>query len=274
MNVCIRNTFVSLWLYFGALSLSAQGACFYLPFINDVPTGSNRLMPVKCINLDSVLSLQLLIRWDPTVLRYLTIDQLGIPGLAFNDFNAANAIDSGYVRLQFEGNTSLPPGTSVPDSSTVFRLRFNVIGPDTSSTPVKITELLTFPPLIYELIKVRPDTSAVGYYMGDCAHTNGFVAVGYTVSASEPQATALPISVAPNPFLVSTSLQYFLDESADIQIVICNMLGQVVFQKQVLNQSAGQHGMVIENGMLGAAGVYSLTIRAGQKFATQKIISQ
>ena len=196
--------------------------------------GSNRLMPVKAINLDSILSLQLLIRWDPTVLRYVTIDQLGIPGLAFNDFNTANALDSGYIRLQFEGNTALPPGTSVADSTTVFRLRFNVIGPDTSSSPVKITELLTFPPLIYELIKVRPDTSTVGYYIGDCAHTNGFVAVGYTVSATEPQANTLPISLAPNPFLVSTTLQYFLEETTDIQIVISNMLGQVVFQKQIL----------------------------------------
>lgn len=272
MNVCARNTFVSLWLFFGVLSLSAQGACFYFPFINNASPGSSKLMPLKVINLDSAVAVQLVVRWDPAVLQYTNIDNLMLGDLSFADFNTARALDSGYVRMQWEGATSLPPGTSVPDSSTIFRMRFKVIGPDTSSTPVKITELLTFPPLNFEVIKVQADTSNVAYGLSDCLPSNGFVAVGYTVSAEEPEALEIPLSISPNPFLVSAQLDFFLTETAEVQAFISDAMGRIVFEKNFFSLPPGQHGMVIENEMLGAPGVYALTLRAGRKIATQKFV--
>jgi hypothetical protein len=272
MNVCVRNTFISLWLLFGAASLSAQGVSFYFPYLNDVMPGTNKLMPLRVVNFDSVVSLQLVIRWDPAVLKYVNIDQLNLPGLSGADFNINNAIDSGYVRLQWEGPSTLPPGTSVPDSSVILRFRFNIIGPDTSSSPVKITELLTFPITNLEVVKVLPDTSAVAYEVDDCIITNGFVAVGYTVSANEPQALELPLTLAPNPFLVYTQLDYNLEETSDVQLVISDVNGKIVQQEQFFRLPPGQHGMVIEKDRLGAPGVYALRLQAGPKIATRTLV--
>jgi len=271
MNVCIRNTFVSLWLLFVAVSLSAQGASFYFPFLNNVTPGSIKLMPLKVLNLDSVASMQMVIRWDPKVLKYLSTTNFNFSDLSIADFNTARALDSGYVRIQWEG-TSAPPGFSVPDSSVIFRMRFEVIGSDTSSSPVKITELLDFPPTYFEIVKVRDDSTNEDYLLPECPITHGYIAVGYTVATGEPAENEVPISFSPNPFSVSTQLQFDLDETADVQVFITDALGRIVFEKRFFRLPSGQHGMVIENSMLGAPGLYCLTLRAGRKIAIRSLV--
>ncbi len=271
MNVCIRNTFISLWLLFAAVSLPAQGPSFYFPFINDAVPGSSKLMALKVLNLDSVVSMQMVIRWDPKVLKYLTISNFNFSDLGLADFNTARALDSGYVRLQWEGD-SAPPGFSVPDSSTIFRMRFEVIGPDTSSSPVKITELLEFPPTYFEIVKVRANGSNEDYLLTECPRTHGFIAVGFTVATDEPKANEIPLTLSPNPFTVSSQLLFDLNETADTQVFITDALGRVVYEKRFFKLPPGQHGMVIENGMLGAPGLYSLTLRAGRKTATRSLV--
>jgi len=273
MNVCVRNTFVSLWLFFGAMSLSAQGASFYFPTINNAVPGTNRQVALKAVNLDSIVAMQMVIRWNPQVLEFINTN-LYHPNfqnsLTGSNFNTARALDSGYVRLQWEGPTSLPPGISIPDSNSIFNFRFKIIGSDTSSSPIYITELLDFPPLNFEVVKVLPDTSNVGYGINDCPRTHGLVRVGFTVSANEAEALEIPFTLAPNPFLVSTQLNFELDETADTQLFITDAMGRIVFEKNFFSLSPGQHGMVIEKEILGAAGHYSLTLRAGRKIATKR----
>jgi len=271
MNVCIRNTFISLWLLFVSVSLSAQGASFYFPYINNATPGSTKLMPLKVLNLDSVVSMQMVIRWDPKVLKYISTTNFNFSDLSIADFNTARALDSGYVRIQWEGDIA-PPGFSVPDSSIIFRIRFEVIGADTSSSPVKITELLDFPPTFFEIVKVRADGSNEDYLQAECPRINGFVAVGFTVATAEPAENEVPITLSPNPFSVSTQLQFDLDEMADIQVFITDVLGRIVFEKRFFKLPPGQHGMVIENSMLGTPGLYSLTLRAGRKIATRSLV--
>ncbi len=272
MNVCARNTFVSLWLLFGAMSLSAQGTSFYFPFINNAVPGNIKLMPLKVLNLDSVVAIQMVIRWDPKVLKYLTIDNINLGDLSISDFNTSRAVDSGYVRIQWEGATSLPPGTSVADSSTIFRFRFNVIGPDSSCSPLKITEILDFPPLNFEVVKVLADTSNVGYNLDECPHYNGGVCVGFTLATTDAEANEIPLTLSPNPFLVSSQLDFFLKEAADTQLFITDAIGHIVFEKNFFTLSPGQHGMVIEKDSLGAPGLYSLTLRAGRKIVTRSFV--
>lgn len=276
MNVCIRNTFVSLWLVFATVTLSAQGPSFYFPLLDSVTSGAIApiSLPLKVVNLDSVVSMQLAIRWDPKVLQYHSIVNFNFSNLSISDFNISRALDSGYVRVQWEGPSSQPPGASVPDSTTIFRMRFKAIGPDTSSSPVKITELLNFPPTYFEIVKVNADSTNEDYLLPECPHQNGFVAIGFgLVSAGEPTVNEIPLSLAPNPFSVSAQLNFILDETADTQVFITDVMGRIVFQKNFFKCLPGQHGMVIENSMLAAPGVYSLTVQAGRKIATRSFVT-
>jgi hypothetical protein len=254
------------------VSLQAQGPSFYFPFYNNVAPGSVKLIPLKVANFDSVVSMQMVIRWNPKVLQFTSIPQFVLSGLQLADFNTSHALDSGYVRLQWEGATSSAPGISVPDSSSIFSIKFKVVGTDTSSSPIKITELLDFPPTYFEIVKVRADGSNEDYLLTECSRTYGFVAVGFTVATDEPKANEIPVSISPNPFSVSSQLQFDLDETADTQVFITDALGRVVYEKRFFKLPPGQHGMVIENAMLGAPGLYSLTLRAGRKTATRSLV--
>lgn len=271
MNVCLRNTFVALSLLMGAHLLQAQAPVFYLPSFNNASPGSNKIMPLKVVNLDSVVAMQLVLRWDPKVLKFLTVDQFNFGNLGLDDFNTTHALDSGFVRVQYEGSI-YPPGTSVPDSGTIFRLRFNVIGECTDSSPVKITEILDFPPLNFEVVKVRTDTSNYSYNLLQSEHYDGHIIVCYSVPATEPQASEIPVRLSSNPFSVSSKLEFELAENADIQILISDALGHITFKKNIFGLQNGQHGMVIEKDMLGTPGLYCLTLQAGRKIATLRFV--
>lgn len=271
MNVCLRNTFVCLWHLFGVLTLSAQGPSFYLPTVNNVAPGSTQLIELRAANLDSVVSMQMVVRWDPKVLKYITIDQFNFGNLTWSNFNSFNAVDSGYIRMQWEGPT-LPPGTSLVDSSRVFRLRFSAIGPNLTCSPIRVTELLSFPPTSFEIVKVRADTTNEDYLLHECQITDGFVCIGTSVHAAEPLENEMPISLSPNPFSEISQLNFELSESTDAQVIITDATGRVVLERNFFQLPAGQHGMVIEKSMLGATGVYSLTLRAGRKIATRRFV--
>lgn len=273
MSFRLRIALAVMWLCC-ACALSAQIG-FSMPFINGAATGSNKSLTVKVTNFDSIVSMQYVIRWDPTVLKYLTIDNFGaVPTLGLTHFNAANALDSGYVKLQWEGPNFFP-GVSVPDGTAIFRMRFNIIGPDTSSTIVKFTEITNTSPFIeFEVLKVvSPNGTIQAFDEHHCTLTHGFVAVGYTVATAEPTIQdALELTVAPNPITENTRADFFLEQTADVQILIADATGRIVFQKELPNLPSGKNGIDLDKAIFPAKGAYFLTVRAGSEMSVRPMI--
>lgn len=246
-----------------------------MPFINSAAPGMNKSMTVSVTNFDSIVSMQFVIRWDPTVLKYLVIDQFGpIPGLSISDFNITNAVDSGFVRLQWEGESYFP-GVSLPDTN-IFRLRLSVIGPDTSSSSIRFTEITNnFPALNFEIVKVASavDSSLIALGLDDCELTHGFIAVGYTVATEEPNAKdALKISISPNPFSNYAKVEFNLEQKADVQAIIADASGRLVFQKDMPQLPAGKNGFMVDQADFPTKGAYFLTIYAGSQHAVRTLI--
>ena len=262
-----------MWLLCASV-LPAQIELF-MPFLNGVQTGTNKLIPVRVVNFDSIVSIQLAVRWNPDVLRYSNIDQLNnLPFLSSNNFNVTNALDSGYIKFVWEGPNSFP-GTSVADSTTLFRLRFAVIGPDTSSSPIKITEIKnSFPQLDFEIVKViRPDSTLKAFELEECTLTHGFVAVGFTVATDEPGADdPFQLQVSPNPFSNNTHIAFFTEQTADVQIMILDAAGRLVFQKDMSQLPSGAHDLYIDQAIFSTKGAYYLNIRSGAQTAVRTMI--
>ncbi len=272
MNFRLRIAFAVLWLCSSAVLPAQVG--FSLPFLNAVSTGSNKAMPVKVTNFDSIVSMQYVIRWNPAVLRYITIDSFQLPNLGLNNFNVQRALDSGFVKLQWEGPDYFP-GISKPDNSAIFRLRFNVIGPDTSSTSVRFTEITnTFPVLDFEVLKViSPDSTIAAFNEHQCKLKNGFVAVGFTVDTEEPQGPeALRLTLAPNPFSENTRAEFYLAQTADVQAIVADAAGRILFQKDMPQLPSGKHGININKAVFPAKGAYFLTIRTGSQTSARTLI--
>lgn len=218
--------------------------------------------------------MQYVIRWNPAVLRYLTIDSFQLPNLSLNNFNTQRALDSGIVKLLWEG-PSFFPGISRPDNATIFRLRFNVIGPDTSSTAVRFTEITnTFPFLDFEVLKVISPDSTIGMLNEQqCKLKNGFVAVGFTVDTKEPQdPDALQLTLAPNPFSENTQVEFYIAQTADVQAIVTDVSGRILFQKDMPQLPSGKHGININKAIFPAKGAYFLTIRTGSQSSTRTLI--
>lgn len=218
--------------------------------------------------------MQYVIRWNPAVLKYITIDSFQLPSLAITNFNVQRALDSGIVRLVWEGPNSFP-GVSRPDNSTIFRLRFNVIGSDTSSTFVRLTEITnTFPTIDFEVVKViRPDSTIIGYDEQQCTLNHGFVAVGFTVGTQELDSSdALQLIVSPNPFSDNSRADFFLAQTADIQVIVADASGRILFQKDMPQLLPGKHGIDINKAVFPAKGAYFLTIRTGSQTSSRTLI--
>ena len=218
--------------------------------------------------------MQYVIRWNPAVLKYTTINNFGaVPNLDISKFNVLNAVDSGYIKMVWEGPNSFP-GTSVPDGTTIFRIRFNVIGADTSSTSVKFTEITNTSPFIeFEVAKTKADSTVIAFDEHTCKLTQGFVAVGYTVATQEPGETdALALSVSPNPFSENTKATFYLDQTADVQALISDASGRILFQQAMPHLPPGKHAIDIDKAIFPAKGAYFITIRAGSEMSVRPMI--
>ncbi|MBL7827191.1 MAG: T9SS type A sorting domain-containing protein [Saprospiraceae bacterium] len=270
MNIRLRIAFAVLWLCC-ASALSAQIG-FSMPFVNDAAPGSNKSLAVRVTNFDSIVSMQFVLRWNPAVLKFLTVDQFGLPTLGSGNFNTLRALDSGYVRLVWEGPNSFP-GTSVPDETTIFRMRYNVIGQDTSSSQVKFTEIdYSFPTTEFEILKViSPDSTIQAFNETQCDLDHGFVAVGYTVATDEVEIREIEMQVTPNPFSEKAQLAFTLEQTSDIEILISDLAGRVLHKMQMPRLPAGNHITDIDTATFPMKGAYFLTLSAGQQTSVRLI---
>jgi len=77
----------------------------------------------------------------------------------------------------------------------------------------------------------------------------------------------------PNPFNGVTTLNVSLVKSADLSVIVTNIVGQQVSNIQMGTVSAGNHTVAIDATKL-TSGIYFYTIKAGESTVTQKMIVQ
>jgi hypothetical protein len=255
MNVFTRLAFASL---FFALSqgIAAQNVTLAMPFLNNAQPTQNINLPVGVTGFTNVVSMQYVIKWDPTVLQFLTIDNFNLPLLSQGSFNTTAALDSGIVRVQYEATGNFD-GVSVANGTNIFRMRYKVIGAVNSSTPVCFIEKY---PTSMEITRVENGVT-VAYDENTIGQTCGFVAVGFTVDSNEPSsATDMAARIFPNPFVETTKVEFEQPEAGEVSIAVTDVTGNVVFQEKNW-WAAGRNATVLEKSDFPAKGTYFLTIK-------------
>ncbi len=102
---------------------------------------------------------------------------------------------------------------------------------------------------------------------------------GYTESLSVELTTekGLPIEIllkqnSPNPFNLSTSIEFSISRSAeDVSVIVYDIYGQQVFQKKGF-YTAGDHVVVISADDIGSSGVYYYSLQVGDQSLTERMI--
>lgn len=268
MNLCVRTAFISLWLFLTS-SLSAQQIGLSLPVVNNISPNATVNFPVKVTGFDSIAGIQFILRWNPQVFQYQTIDNFNLPDLGMEDFGTTQALDSGKVRVLWAA-TNLLKGETVADQTAIFRLRLKAIGPDSSGSAVIFTQDVITP---FDIVRANADSSLTSFGINDVNLTQGFGAIGYTVSASEPsESNDLQVNIFPNPFFEKTQVVFDLKTPADVRLSVADAAGRTLFEKAMPRLQAGQHGTEIASPLLREKGIYFLIIRTGKHSCVRPLI--
>ena len=262
MNLCVpRNVFaVAFLLSLAVGTLSAQVG-FSLPFVNNATPGTILNIPVKVTGFSNIASTQFVLTWDTQTLSFFAVDNFNLPGLDAAEFNSAQALSNGILRFAWV-SSNLQVGTTVPDETIIFRVRMQVIGPINSNTGVTITQS---PPTSFEVNQIV-NGNLQSFNIDQVQLTQGFVAVGYTVATSDiSDNLEWPVSIVPNPFSETTEIFFENEESADIQMVITDITGKIIVEKNIFSLASGQHGMEIASSQLREKGMYFLILRTDKR---------
>ena len=107
----------------------------------DAISGTQVIVPVRVRNFADLIGMQGTIAWDTSVAVYDTIIQYGLPNMAISNFGTPLA-PNGILPFSWDDPTLV--GVSVPDSSVVFAIRYDVIGAPGTQTSVQFIDSPTF----------------------------------------------------------------------------------------------------------------------------------
>lgn len=103
-------------------------------------TGSQVIVPIRVRNFVDLIGLQGTIDWDITVANLDTVFQYGLPSMSVANFGLGQ-VASGKLTFSWDDPTFI--GVSVPDSTVIFAIRYDVVGGPGSVTPVAFKSVPT-----------------------------------------------------------------------------------------------------------------------------------
>lgn len=227
-----------------------------------IPTGRRACMPVTVREFNKIISLQFALEWDPSQLRFDTIQQLNLPGWDPIHFFA----DPGKGLLKTVWGTPNGEGVSRPDDTRLFEACFTAITPDSTISTVGINNDGRY---YTEIINESgEDVAAAGFGVSDTVYLNYCPP---SVSATGESAAQLPLSLGPNPFSTDTYLIFETTEAAPVRLSVADPAGRLVYERAE-RLPAGRHRLALEASDLRGPGLYFIHLQAGGRRAVRKVI--
>ena len=227
-------------------------------------------VPVRVRNFSNIVGAQGVIQWDPQVLQLEEVLDVNLP--AFDpSWHLNSPAEQAAGTLRFGWPSSFPDGVSLPDDSSVFLLRFKVVGALGSGTPVYFAE--SQPTTYFELID--KDLNAYGFW--DMDLNDGLVITEAGSSVLDTRMSFVTQSLFPNPCGPDGlfNLQISLKEAASVSAQLFDASGKVVFSEKNLGRFAvGEHLIEMRLPTHAPSGMYQLALRAANQTAALPLIKQ
>lgn len=139
-----------------------------LPLTINVPFTSGFQGEQVCLNFTvenftNIVSLQFSINWLPSVLEFVSVQGLNLPGWSLASFNTALS-STGVVTVSWF-NPDPNGGVSVDDGTAILQMCFEVVGNCGQTSPVQVTSN----PTPVEVTYVDDPGADIGVYLGDGA---------------------------------------------------------------------------------------------------------
>ena len=251
MTTSTRASIYILWvalLTLFANPLQAQSDTIVRAYVytSNVKAGSTVDMYVRIDNFKSILGAQFTVRWNPAVLKYVSVGNFNISSLSSvkNFGEATEAIPKGILRFSwYDDNIA---GATLPNGSHLFSIKCNVIGQLTDTTEVIISGM----PVDIEFIGVK---KILKY---DVSKKCIFTVANSTAQSDVEQSSVFQLNaVSPNPFQDQTSIRFTVNTAEQVSIKIYDLLGHEI--KNITNfYNIGTHLVNIGQYVIPTSGTY------------------
>ena len=221
-------------------------------------SGDSVTINLNVQGFENIQNLQFTISWDPEIMTYINwIETIEILGLESSSFST-RFIEEGKLTFAH----SVAPGAINLEDSTLFALRFMMIGEDGASTNLSLSgdpvEILitdnTFTP-----VEVTTEDAEIS--VGETSTSTDLIEDDYLVVKSN----------RPNPFSEATIIPIELKQSGEVILNVYSHTGKLILnQKKFMH--AGDHQFMVRGYDLHNPGIYYYEIITDRGYATRAML--
>jgi Cohesin domain/Secretion system C-terminal sorting domain len=205
----------------------------YVPALTSGAEGQSINIPVKVRRFKNLVSAQLSIKWDSTVVQYIGVDNFGLSTMTLATHFGTNGTRPDKINLSWVDNNITPQ--TIADDNSLFNIKFKLIGKKDQSTP------LLFSNDFFEFLNVDSKDARVGY-------ANGVVSITKSIAVGDsPFKGGVAAAASPNPFHDETSIQLELTENQDITIRIFDLTGKNIYSQTSMYEVGTQFVRIDKN---------------------------
>jgi len=224
-------------------------------------TGTQITIPVKVTGFADILSIQGTIHFDSTKLSYVSFQNFGLSGLdTATGFGTTQKLNGILTFSWIDGTLN---GVTVPDSTTIFSITFNVIGTAGVTTPITFVNT----PTPFEVLDPSMPTPLEIPF----TWANGSVSIYTTTSIHEFQSKGFQLQQnMPNPFSNETSMVFYLPEEGNVSLEIYDVLGNKVAAYNEFMQAGNRSYHLNANRL--QSGTYFYRLSSGKYSDVRKML--
>jgi hypothetical protein len=189
----------------------------YVPALTSGAEGQSITIPVKVRRFKNLVSAQLSIKWDSTVVQYLGVDNFGLSTMTLATHFGTNGTRPDKINLSWVDNNITPQ--TIADDNSLFNIKFKLVGKKGQGTP------LLFNTDFFEFLNVDSKDTKVGF-------NDGVINITKSVAAGDsPFKGGVAAMAFPNPFRDETAIQLELTENQDITIRVFDLTGKNIYSQ-------------------------------------------
>lgn len=241
-------------------SLHAQTTEFFIPNITIDPSTTIDVQ-VKVKNFNSIVTTQFSLDWNPEALQFLSVDDFGLDNISLLDNFGTTFADEGALGFLWEDVTF--QGVTVPDSSTIFSVQFEVIGEPGQASFINFSDFPTF--------REVADTS---FSPIQTIYTSGAITI-LGPSSTQEQKNIKDFEISgpfPNPFVDDVRIHLKLKSPANINFTVYDANGKPLHTQNTL-LGVGQQTVTLSKKLFPLPGIYFLKLNSEDFLITRKLIS-
>lgn len=260
-RITVKQLTLCLALAVSCLIAKAQVVSVYFPGNLTVDASSTFTADIQVDSFINVGGASFSVNWDPQVLLFKEVTNLGVELSELSGLNDAKAISDGELGFNWV-NPSATMGATLADSTVLMSIVFEVIGGGGDTTSLRFTDT----PVYREFSSLAPALIPSTYT--DAAISVMGTSNTYFNSAPEKIHLYPPV---PNPFYENTLIKVKLEKAAQTSIKIIDQNGRLLYDDQQFF-SPGLQNIPISKEIFKQSGTYYCLLNSDEFRVMQKLI--